>query len=156
MGYQNQPHCIERATTRTPDTAGSAVPGADATTAKTECILAAIRNLAPTITARSGEIEGARRVPLDLVQKLQSIGVFCSEFRAAQPWRLELDLPEALSIVSAVGRIDGSIGWTVMIGNGSALFLEQYHPVWNRGANQGDEIARESSARAFPVSLETL
>jgi hypothetical protein len=34
--------------------------------------------------------------------------------------------------------------------------LEQYHPDWNRGANQGDEIARESGAGAFPVSLETL
>jgi hypothetical protein len=33
---------------------------------------------------------------------------------------------------------------------------EQYHPDWNREANQGDEIARESWARAFPVSLEML
>ncbi|MEA2740717.1 MAG: hypothetical protein QOH05_4024 [Acetobacteraceae bacterium] len=34
--------------------------------------------------------------------------------------------------------------------------LEQYHPDWNREANQGDEIAREPTTRAFPLSVEML
>ena len=34
--------------------------------------------------------------------------------------------------------------------------LERYHPDWNREANQGDEIARKATARAFPVSQERL
>jgi hypothetical protein len=32
---------------------------------------------------------------------------------------LELDLPAALEVIGALGRIDGSVGWTAMIGAGS-------------------------------------
>jgi hypothetical protein len=34
--------------------------------------------------------------------------------------------------------------------------LEQYHPDWNREANQDDEIAREPTAGAFPLRVEML
>jgi hypothetical protein len=34
--------------------------------------------------------------------------------------------------------------------------VEQYHPDCNREAAQGDEIAREPTARAFPLRLEML
>ena len=39
-------------------------------------LLADIKELAPAITARSTEIEAGRRIPLDLVEALRSIGVF--------------------------------------------------------------------------------
>jgi hypothetical protein len=39
-------------------------------------LLADIRLMAPMIATRASEIEAARRIPLDLVEKLRSIGVF--------------------------------------------------------------------------------
>ena len=39
-------------------------------------MLAGIRELAPEIKARAAEIEAARRVPPDLVERLRSIGLF--------------------------------------------------------------------------------
>jgi alkylation response protein AidB-like acyl-CoA dehydrogenase len=36
---------------------------------------------------------------------------------------LELDLPTALAVIGALSRIDGSVGWTAMIGAGSAIFV---------------------------------
>jgi len=80
-----------------------------------------IRELAPGITTRTEEIEAARRVPLDLVETLKSIGVF-RIFVPRSHGGLELDLPAALEVISALGKIDGSVGWTAMIGSASALF----------------------------------
>ena len=45
-------------------------------TTATQRMLAAIRELAPAITARATEIEAGREVPADLVDALRSIGVF--------------------------------------------------------------------------------
>ncbi len=39
-------------------------------------LLIAVRNLAPELAARAEEIEGARRVPSDIVDTLRRIGVF--------------------------------------------------------------------------------
>jgi alkylation response protein AidB-like acyl-CoA dehydrogenase len=86
----------------------------------TNRILADAEALAPEIKARAAEIEAARRVPLDLVEKLRSIGVF----RALAPRShggLELDLPGAMKIVETLSRIEGSVGWITMIGMGSAI-----------------------------------
>jgi hypothetical protein len=41
-----------------------------------ERLLADIRELAPDIVACAEEIDAGRRIPLDLVEALQSIGVF--------------------------------------------------------------------------------
>ena len=64
----------------------------------TNRLLSDIRALAPEITARAAEIEAGRRIPLDLVEKLRSIGIF----RALAPRShggLELDMPAAIAIV---------------------------------------------------------
>jgi alkylation response protein AidB-like acyl-CoA dehydrogenase len=85
----------------------------------TDRMLADILALAPEIN-RAAEIEAARRIPLDLVEKLKSIGVF----RALTPRShggLEFDLPAALKIIEVLSRIDGSIGWIAMIGMTSAV-----------------------------------
>jgi alkylation response protein AidB-like acyl-CoA dehydrogenase len=55
------------------------------------------------------------------VETLRSIGVF----RAFAPRRLgglELDLPLAVQIISALSRVEGSVGWNVMIGSASPVF----------------------------------
>jgi indole-3-acetate monooxygenase len=102
-------------------------------------LLADIWELAPDITARASEIEGARRIPLDLVEALRSIGVF-RLFVPQSHGGLELDLPSALEIIRALSRIDGSVGWTATIGGGSAIFAsllprETYDQIYRNGPN---------------------
>jgi hypothetical protein len=55
---------------KNPDVNNSAANAA-LTTNATNRLLADIQALAPEITARAGEIEAARRIPLDLVAKLR-------------------------------------------------------------------------------------
>jgi alkylation response protein AidB-like acyl-CoA dehydrogenase len=100
-------------------------------------LLAEIRELAPGIAARAAEIEDARRIPPDLVETLRSIGVF-RMFVPQSHGGLELDLPAALEVIGALGRIDGSVGWTAMIGAGSAIFVpylprETFDQVYQNG-----------------------
>jgi alkylation response protein AidB-like acyl-CoA dehydrogenase len=85
-------------------------------------LLADIEVMAPQIAARAGEIEAGRRMPPGLVETLRSIGVF----RIVAPEShdgLELNLPEAIAIIEALGRIDGSVGWTVMVASVADLFM---------------------------------
>jgi indole-3-acetate monooxygenase len=84
-------------------------------------ILSDIHDLTPRLRARVAEFEAARRIVPDVIATLKSIGVF----RMLVPRShggLELDLPAALDIIATIARIDGSLGWTVMIGSGAALF----------------------------------
>jgi alkylation response protein AidB-like acyl-CoA dehydrogenase len=51
---------------------------------------------------------------------------------------LELDMPAALEIFRALGRIDGSVGWTAMIGGGCDMFVsllprDTYEQVYQNG-----------------------
>jgi alkylation response protein AidB-like acyl-CoA dehydrogenase len=96
-----------------------------------------IRELTGDITARAAEIEAGRRVPPDLVTVLRSIGAF-RLFVPRSHGGLELDLPTGLEIIGALAKIDGSVGWTAMIGNGSDLFAsmlprETYERVYANG-----------------------
>jgi alkylation response protein AidB-like acyl-CoA dehydrogenase len=79
-------------------------------------MLADIRDLEPDIAARAAEIETARRIPPDLVEALRSIGVF-RMFVPRSHGGSELDLPTGLEIITELSRIEGSIGWTAMIGS---------------------------------------
>src|SRR5271170_5071933 len=84
-------------------------------------LVASILDLAPDIVARAAEIEAARRIPPDLVETLKSIGVF-RMFVPRSHGGLELDLPSGLKVIRALGRIDGSVGWTAMIASGGSIF----------------------------------
>jgi alkylation response protein AidB-like acyl-CoA dehydrogenase len=100
-------------------------------------LLANIRELAPSITSRAVEIEAGRRMPPDLVEALRSIGVF-RIFVPQSHGGLELDLPTALEIIGALSRIDGSVGWTAMIGGGCDMFAsllprDTYEQVYQNG-----------------------
>jgi alkylation response protein AidB-like acyl-CoA dehydrogenase len=51
---------------------------------------------------------------------------------------LELDLPSGLEVITALGRIDGSVGWSVMIGSAGGVFApslprETYERVYRDG-----------------------
>src|SRR5262252_10446510 len=84
-------------------------------------LLIDIRELTPAIAARVAEFEAERRLPDDVVDLLKAIGAF-RLFVPQSHGGLELDLPGGLSIITALARVDGSVGWTVMIGNGGHLF----------------------------------
>ncbi|HWL18454.1 MAG TPA: acyl-CoA dehydrogenase family protein, partial [Bradyrhizobium sp.] len=84
-------------------------------------VLSDIKEIAGEITARAAEIEEARRVPLDLVNKLKSIGIF-RMFVPQSQGGLELALPAGLKIITALSRLDGSLGWTAMIGSVGGIF----------------------------------
>jgi indole-3-acetate monooxygenase len=87
----------------------------------TERLLAEIEELAPEIAGRAAEIEAARRIPLDLIDKLKSIGAF-RLFVARSHGGLELDLPTGVRVIQMLARIEGSVGWAAMIGNGGSIF----------------------------------
>jgi alkylation response protein AidB-like acyl-CoA dehydrogenase len=78
-------------------------------------ILSAVRDLAPKIAAHASEIESARRLPMDLLSELRSIGLF----RMLVPRShggLEIDFPPSVEILSELAAADGATGWSVMIG----------------------------------------
>ncbi|WP_152428303.1 acyl-CoA dehydrogenase family protein [Methyloferula stellata] len=100
-------------------------------------LLANIQDLAPDIAARAADMEAARRMPLDLVEMLKFIGVF-RVFVPGSHGGLEFDLPSALDVITALGRIDGSVGWTAMIGIGGGIFAplltrEIYTQIYDKG-----------------------
>jgi alkylation response protein AidB-like acyl-CoA dehydrogenase len=106
-------------------------------TSTAKCLLADIRKLAPHITSRAAEIEAERRIPIDLVQTLRSIGVF-RIFVPQSHGGLELDLPTALEVIETLGRVEGSVGWTAMIGGGGDLFAsllprDTYEQIYESG-----------------------
>src|SRR6516165_1841700 len=102
-----------------------------------ERLLVDIRELATGISSRAAEIESGRRMPPDLVEALRTIGVF-RMFVPQSHGGLELDMPAALEIFEALSRIDGSVGWTAMIGGGCDMFAsllprDTYEQVYQNG-----------------------
>ena len=83
-------------------------------------VLASVAGLAPLIGQCGPEIEHKRRLPADLVGALKSARIY----GMLVPWRyggLGLDAPGALRAVSALARLDGSVGWNAMIGQVGSL-----------------------------------
>jgi alkylation response protein AidB-like acyl-CoA dehydrogenase len=91
----------------------SPAPTPIAAAASADRLLAAVRELA--IASRAPEIEEARRLPPDLVERLREIGFF----RMLLPRRwggLEIDFPSSVEILAELSAGDGSVGWSSMIG----------------------------------------
>ncbi|CAB3769289.1 acyl-CoA dehydrogenase family protein [Paraburkholderia solisilvae] len=84
-------------------------------------MLSDVHDLSSSIKARAAEIEAARRLPDDLVQALRSIGVF-RMYVPRSHGGLELDIASAMQVVTALSRIDSSIGWLAGIGSTAPLF----------------------------------
>jgi alkylation response protein AidB-like acyl-CoA dehydrogenase len=100
-------------------------------------LLIDIQELTPALSARAAEMEVEGRIPTDVVKVLKAIGAF-RLFVPKSHGGLELDLPSGLQIITALARADGSVGWTVMIGNGGHIFAgllprETYDRVYRAG-----------------------
>jgi indole-3-acetate monooxygenase len=87
-----------------------------------DTVLQAVRQLAPSIFDRAGEIEAGRRVPVDLLNSLRAAGCF-RLMRPATHDGLEASLPDAMRALESLARVDASVAWTVMIGAGSWIDL---------------------------------
>ena len=121
-----------------------------------ENLLVGIRELAPEITARAAEIEAARRVPSDLVDRLRSIGMF-RIFVPRSHDGLELTLPEGLEVITALARLDGSLGWTSMVASGSSLFAtlaqrETYDRIYQDGPDVAICGSSQPAGTAEPMA----
>jgi indole-3-acetate monooxygenase len=102
-----------------------------------ERMLSDIRALTPAITARAAEIEAERRMPPDLVEALRTIGVF-RMFVPRSHGGFELDLCSGLEVISALARVNGSVGWNAMTGSNGGLFApllprETYDRIYQNG-----------------------
>jgi alkylation response protein AidB-like acyl-CoA dehydrogenase len=90
-------------------------------TSPVEEILVRLGELAPIFRQGAAEAERLARLPKQVSRALLRYGLFrlwipkkCAGF--------ELDLPEALAVLETAARLDGSIGWAVMIGSYGGLF----------------------------------
>jgi indole-3-acetate monooxygenase len=100
-------------------------------------LLAEIRELAPTIPSRVSEIEASRQIPPDLVDKLKASGIF-RMFVPRSHGGLELDLPDGLTVIVELARIEGALGWAAMVASASSMFIpllrrETYDQVYRHG-----------------------
>jgi alkylation response protein AidB-like acyl-CoA dehydrogenase len=112
-------------------------------TQSAEDVLAEVRRLAPTISARAGEMEAARRMPADVLDELKRAGCF-RMFMPRSHGGVGADAPATLRMFEALARADGSVGWTVMIGAGAWCDLASL-PRATFDAIFGPERARPSS-----------
>jgi indole-3-acetate monooxygenase len=83
-------------------------------------VLSRITALAPMVARLAPDIEQGRRLPAELVSALKSARIY-SMLVPRRYGGLELDAPSAFRAISALARLDGSLGWNAMIGNNSSL-----------------------------------
>jgi len=91
-------------------------------TPASKTLLDSVRDLAPSISARSTEIDAGRRLPLDLVAQLKAAGCF-RMFVPKSHGGLDIDVPASMEIIETLATADGSTGWVVMIGSETPMFL---------------------------------
>ncbi len=91
-------------------------------TPEAKILLGAVLDLAPSISARSAEIDTARRLPLDLLGQLTDAGCF-RMFVPKSHGGLDIDVPASMEIIEMLASADGSTGWVVMIGSETPMFL---------------------------------
>jgi indole-3-acetate monooxygenase len=91
-------------------------------TSASKTLLDSVRDLAPSISARSAEIDAGRRLPPDLVAQLKAAGCF-RMFVPKSHGGLDVDVPASMEIIETLATADGSTGWVVMIGSETPMFL---------------------------------
>jgi alkylation response protein AidB-like acyl-CoA dehydrogenase len=83
-------------------------------------VLSRIAALAPVVERHAGDMEQARRLPAELVSALKSARLY-SMLVPRRYGGLGLDAPSAVRAISALAKLDGSVGWNAMIGHLSSL-----------------------------------
>jgi alkylation response protein AidB-like acyl-CoA dehydrogenase len=91
-------------------------------TPEAKTLLDSIRDLAPSISKRSPEIDAARRLPPDLLVQLIDAGCF-RMFVPKSHGGLDVDFPTSMEIIETLATADGSCGWVVMIGCETPMLL---------------------------------
>jgi alkylation response protein AidB-like acyl-CoA dehydrogenase len=91
-------------------------------TPASKTLLDSVRDLAPSISARSPEIDAGRRLPPDLLAQLKAAGCF-RMFLPKSHGGLDVDVPASMEIIETLATADGSAGWVVMIGSETPMFL---------------------------------
>lgn len=85
-------------------------------------VLDHVRSMLTEIAARSAEIEGARRVPIDLLESLKAAGCFRMQLPTSHGGA-ECDLGAAMQVGEELSRADASVGWIVLLGSGNWIDL---------------------------------
>jgi alkylation response protein AidB-like acyl-CoA dehydrogenase len=88
----------------------------------TKAVLDDVRDLVPEIRTRAAEIESARRVPLDLLDRLRTAGAF-GLLLPASHGGAEAELPNGMRVIEELSRADASVAWIVLVGGGVWLDL---------------------------------
>ena len=81
----------------------------------TTSLLAVVNDLAPHVRSLSEQIEAQRRLPQALVDAMADAGLF----RMLIPHALgglEVDVTTLIRVIEATAALDGSVGWSTMIG----------------------------------------
>jgi indole-3-acetate monooxygenase len=84
-------------------------------------ITSAIRDLKPLVLRDAIEADENYGLSTAVIDAMKSAGIF-RIFVPREHGGLELDLPQIVEVIRSLSRIDASVGWTAMIGAGSALF----------------------------------
>ena len=90
-----------------------------------EQILASARAMAPSIAARSQEIEELRRLPEDLVADLRAAAFFRMG-RSRAKGGPQMTLPQHLEVIEVLAVADPSVGWCVKIGTDSGIIAPRF------------------------------
>jgi indole-3-acetate monooxygenase len=83
-------------------------------------VFSRIAALAPMVARLAPDIEQGRRLPAELVSALKSARIY-SMLVPRRYGGLELDAPSTFRAVSALAKLDGSVGWNAMIGHIASL-----------------------------------
>lgn len=128
---------------------------ADSLTALTpEGIEDAISALAPLFSSSANDTEIARRPPADLVDKLAATGVF------RMLWPLDAGgggfrLPDALPVIETLASLDGSAGWSTMIGVEAASLWTRFEPGLASARNPQYGVLTRASLIPRGIAQET-
>lgn len=97
------------------------------TTLDPESVVDRVIALAPELKARGSEIEQARRLPPDLLQKLKDTG--CPRLWISSSLNgLDVDLTTTMRVYEELGRADGSTAWSAMIFSTTPMTLSRLSP----------------------------
>src|SRR5580704_11242549 len=84
-------------------------------------VLDNVRALLPEISARAEEMEQARAVPRDLVEKLRTAGVF-RRYVPRSHGGDEMWPDEGLTVIEELARADASVAWVAAVGSEGPSF----------------------------------